>query len=88
MTKQFDVVPSGTYAAVRWTADGKGLLHNSAQRDRANIWLQPLDGGPPTRVTRFGDQIVMAFDRSADGTKLYIARGALSRDAVLIKNFH
>jgi len=88
MTKQFDVVPSGAYAAVRWTADGKGLLHNSAQRDRANIWLQPLDGGPPTRVTRFGDQIVMAFDRSADGTKLYIARGALSRDAVLIKNFH
>jgi Tol biopolymer transport system component len=86
-TKTFEVAPSVAYAAVRWTADGKGLLHNSALTDRANIWLQPLDGGAPTKVTHFSDQTIFAFDRSADGKTLIIARGMLSRDAVLIRNF-
>jgi Tol biopolymer transport system component len=82
-----DVAPSMTYALVRWTADGKSVLHNSAVADRANIWLQSLGGGAPKQLTRFGDQSIMAFDRSVDGTKLYIARGALTRDAVLITHF-
>jgi Tol biopolymer transport system component len=82
-----DVAPSMAYALVRWTADGKAVLHNSAVRDRANVWMQPLSGGAPKQLTRFGDQAIFAFDRSADGTKLYIARGALMRDAVLIRNF-
>ena len=82
-----DVAPSIAYAALRWTADGKSILHNSAIDDRANIWLQPVNGGEPRKITRFGDQSILAFDRSTDGTKLYIARGALMRDAVLIRNF-
>jgi serine/threonine protein kinase/Tol biopolymer transport system component len=86
-TKTFPVAPSVAYAIVRWTPDGKGLLHNSALSDRANIWLQPLDGGSPRQITRFSDQTILAFDRSADGKKLIIARGMLTRDAVLIRNF-
>jgi hypothetical protein len=31
--------------------------------------------------------VIQAFDRSADGKKLIIARGNLTRDAVLIRNF-
>jgi serine/threonine protein kinase/Tol biopolymer transport system component len=86
-TKTFEVAPSVAYATVRWTSDGKALLHNSALKDRANIWLQPLDGGPPRKLTKFSDQVILAFDRSADGRKLIIARGNLTRDAVLIRNF-
>jgi Tol biopolymer transport system component len=86
-TKKFEVAPSVAYASVRWTADGKGLLHNSGLSDRANIWLQPLDGSEPRKVTRFSDQAIFAFDRSADGKTLIIARGTLTRDAVLIRNF-
>src|SRR5262249_49709458 len=86
-TRTFEVAPSIAYAAVRWTADGKALLHNSALSDRANIWLQPMDGGAPRKVTRFPDQNIFAFDRSADWKTLIIARGTLTRDAVLIRNF-
>jgi Tol biopolymer transport system component len=84
-TETFPVAPSSAYAVVRWTADGKALLHNSALNDRANIWLQPLGGGPPRQVTHFVDQNILGFDRSADGKTLIIARGILSRDALLIK---
>jgi Tol biopolymer transport system component len=87
-TMTFDkVAPSSAYAMVRWTADGKALLHNSALNDRANIWLQPLVGGPARKLTSFVDQVILGFDRSRDGKQLIIARGELSRDALLIRNF-
>ena len=86
-TRQFDVAPSGGYLAVRWTADSKALLHNSAVGDRANIWLQPIDGGKPRMITRFSDQNIMAFDRSADGKHVIIARGVIARDAFLLQGF-
>ena len=86
-TRTFDVAPSGAYAAVRWTADGRALLHNSGLGDRANIWLQPLDGSKPRMITRFSDQNIMAFDRSADGKQVVIARGTITRDAFLLKGF-
>jgi Tol biopolymer transport system component len=83
----FSVVPSSAYAGVRWTFDGKALLHNSSVGDRSNIWLQPLDGSPARKVTNFVDQNIMFFDRSVDGKRLIIARGVLSRDAVMIRHF-
>jgi len=86
-TQTFPVAPSVAYAGVRWTLDGKALLHNSALSDRANVWLQPLDGSPAHKVTHFSDQAILAFDRSVDGKNLIIARGMLTRDAVLIRNF-
>ncbi len=85
--RQFDVAPSGGYLMVRWTADGKALLHNSAGGDRANIWLQLIDGGKPRMITRFSEQSIMAFDRSTDGKQVLIARGTITRDAFLLKGF-
>ncbi len=86
-TLTFEVAPSIAYADLQWTVDGKALLHNSNVDDRANIWLQPLSGGPPRQVTRFADQVIFGFDRSLEGEHLIIARGMLSRDAVIIRNF-
>ncbi len=86
-THTFEVAPSTAYATIHWTADSKALLHNSHVGDRSNIWLQPLSGGPPRQLTRFADQVVFAFARSVDGKQLIIARGTLSRDAMMIRNF-
>jgi Tol biopolymer transport system component len=83
----FPVLPSTYWATVRWTRDGKALLHNSAIGDRTNVWLQPLAGGEPQRITSFADQSILGFDVSADGKSLVIARGQLSRDAVMIRGF-
>jgi Tol biopolymer transport system component len=86
-TRTFDVAPSIAYADLQWTVDGKAVLHNSNVTDRANIWLQPVSGGAPRQVTHFADQVIFGFDRSLDGKQLIIARGTLSRDAVMIRNF-
>jgi len=86
-TATFPVLPSTAYSAIRWTPDGRALLHNSAINDRANVWLQPLDGRPARRITNFPDLDILTFDLSPDGTRLAVARGILSRDAVRIRDF-
>jgi Tol biopolymer transport system component len=74
-----------TTGTVRWTADGKALLYTAAER--ANIWLQPIAGGEPTRVTNFVEGTIARFDLSPDGQTIVMARGIQSRDAFLIRNF-
>ena len=70
-----------------WTPDESGFVLNTAERDRANLWLQPLEGGPPTQLTRFDDLRIRDFDFAPDGTTLLVSRGRLTRDAVLITDF-
>ncbi len=51
-----------------------------------NLWEQPLDGSSPRQLTRFdGDQRILDFAWSPDGTRLAVSRGALVTDAVPIK---
>jgi len=72
---------------LRWTADGNALLVNSTESDRANLWLQPLDGSSPTQLTHLDDLLLRGFDYSPDGSTWLLARGKLSRDAILITGF-
>ena len=76
-----------SFSMNRWSPDGRGIIHNSGPSDRTNLWYQPLEGGPPRRITNFDDQYVLRFDVCADGRHLLIVRGVLSRDAVLITGF-
>ena len=86
-TLTFPVFQTVQYSFVRWTRDGKALLHNTHRGDRPNIWLQPLPSGPERQVTHFADQNILNFDVSADGKRLIVARGILSRDALTVRNF-
>jgi Tol biopolymer transport system component len=85
--QRFPNITRTSYSRVRWSADGTALLHNSGVNERANIWLQPLDGSPPRKITQFDDEYALLFDVSPNGRYLAIVRGTLSRDAVVIENF-
>jgi serine/threonine protein kinase len=65
----------------------EGVYLNAVPGDRANVWLQPLDGRPARRLTSFDDQIVFDFDVSPDGTTLAVVRGPRIRDAQMITGF-
>jgi Tol biopolymer transport system component/tRNA A-37 threonylcarbamoyl transferase component Bud32 len=64
-----------------------GLYLNSISGDRANLWLQPLDGRPPRRVTDFQDQLLADFAFSSDGKSLAYSRVTRTRDALLVRGF-
>jgi Tol biopolymer transport system component len=68
----------------RFTPDEKAVVYISQQKGTTNIWVQPLDGGPPRHLTDFPNGDVYNFAYSPDGSKLYLARGFQIRDAILI----
>jgi Tol biopolymer transport system component len=71
---------------VRWTPDGNNLVYIVQQKDINNLWLQPIDGGPPKPLTNFTSGQIHNFAYSADGTRLFLSRGAHQQnDAVLIR---
>jgi hypothetical protein len=77
-------VPS---ANSRLALTDNGLYLNTMPGDRANVWLQPLDGRPARRITSFEDQLLFDFAISRDGRTLAVARGPRLRDAQLITGF-
>jgi len=81
-TATFDI-PS---LVVRWTPDGKALSYVRTERGVSNIWRQPLDGAPATRITDFPAEEIHQFAWSRDG-QLAISRGTIDRDVVLISDF-
>jgi hypothetical protein len=48
---------------------------------------QPIPKGPPKQVSNFTSGQIFSFDWSPDGKQLYVARGSLASDIVLISNF-
>ena len=85
IVKEFQIAMSGTVGTVaQWSGDGKSILYSVNSNNVSNIWSQPIEGGPPKRVTEFTDSLITSFAWSRDGKQLVCARGQLLRDAVLI----
>ena len=70
---------------LHWTSDGKNLSFVNDENGFANIWLLPLNGEKPRRLTNFNDNFIFSFAWSADGKRLAVSRGTLTSDAVLFK---
>jgi Tol biopolymer transport system component len=93
-TPEAVIVPIGGGAPVRrlnigggliqWTPDSRALAYLK-QGAPTNIWIQPLEGGPPRQLTRFTDQRIVAYRWSHDGKLLGIVRAMDRSDIVLLK---
>lgn len=71
---------------IRWSGDGKGLIFAESKNRVDNLWLQPLDGGTPVRLTNFESDRIFRFDVSAAG-RVAMARGNENSDVVMVRNF-
>jgi len=82
--KTFDPSPGAIDEwGLRWTPDGRTLTYIKSGLDAANVWGQPLAGGPPKPLTDFKSEAIRAFDWSRDG-RLAVTRGVINSDVVLI----
>jgi serine/threonine protein kinase/Tol biopolymer transport system component len=78
--------PAGA-RGIRWSPDGKAIQFSVSKNGVANIWEQPLSGGPLRQITNFTSGRIFSFSWSRDGKQLLLARGENTSDVVLISNF-
>ena len=71
----------------KWMADGKSLVYIRSEKGSGNLWVHPLQGGDPKRLTDFTVGDIYHFAFSSDGTRLFVARGQQTSDAILIRNY-
>jgi Tol biopolymer transport system component len=69
-----------------WAPDGRAVTFVRKTDGASNLWRQPLDGGPPTRVTSFppGEDIAR-HAWSHDGRLLAMVRGTVERRVVMMQ---
>ncbi len=72
-------------AMLRWTPDSRTVLH-TAGGSRQTLYAQPIDGGPMRPVVSYPEEQIFAFDVGPNG-HIFIGRGLLARDAVLIRDY-
>ena len=75
----------GLFSDEGWTADSKALLV-VRDKDRSNIWLQPIDGSKPRKLTNFEGGEIRNFAVSPDFRQIAISRGNPLFEAILIDN--
>jgi Tol biopolymer transport system component len=79
-------VPLGTHG-LAWSPSGKALQVGLVRNGAANLWEQPLAGGPPHQITNFASERINSFGWSRDGKQLLLIRGNITSDVILISNF-
>ncbi len=72
---------------IRWTPDGSAIAYIVTENQVSNIWIQPLDGEPPKKLTDFKSERIFNFAWSRDGQKIALSRGVVNKDVVLISGF-
>jgi len=70
----------------RWKPDGRSLTYSKQGRN-VQLWLQPLDGGPPEQLTHFENARIYSHAWSPDGKCLFLVLEEATSDAVLIRHF-
>jgi Tol biopolymer transport system component len=77
---------SGAFLLPLWAVNDDAAIFQEAHNGVSNVWKMPLDGGPRTQLTHFTSDIIWTVAVAPDGT-LYLARGNVESDAILIRNF-
>jgi eukaryotic-like serine/threonine-protein kinase len=74
-------------AEFRWSPDGKGVQFILTHDGAANIWEQPITGAARRQITNFTSGHIFDFDWSREGNQLFLAKGEINSDVILISNF-
>ena len=71
--------------AKRWTDDSKSIIYINGSKPE--LWQQPIDGRPPTRLFTLPNDRLYYFAISKDFQRVAYSLGNESTEAVLISNF-
>ena len=84
IVKSFDMPHDKFDFGPYWSADGKYLQFVTTRGGVSNIWQHPVMGGPARQLTHFAAEEIVDFSWSSDGSRLFLTRGRVSADVVLL----
>lgn len=84
IVKSFDMPHDKFDAGPYWSSDGKYLQFVTTRGGVSNIWQHPVLGGPAQQLTHFTSEEILDFCWSSDGSRLFLTRGRVSADVVLL----
>ncbi len=82
LKKEFDLSLGYYYY---FTPDAKNITYINVQ-GVPNLFNLPLDGTAPKPITSFNSGHILNFGWTRDGKKIYIVRGIINNELVLLKN--
>jgi hypothetical protein len=71
---------------IGWTRESDGVVWPRFENGAGNLWVHPVAGGDPRRMTSFTSGRLFSFAWSADYRRLAAARGSIQTDVVLIQD--
>ena len=75
----------GFLGPLTWSPKGDALQYLLTQNDATNLWEQPMSGAP-RQLTEFNAGQIFDFSWSKDQQHLFLARGQVTRDVVLLED--
>ena len=69
-----------------WSPDGHGVDFVLTRGGASNVWRQPVPSGAIKQITNFPSGYIRSFTWSPDGKILFVARGSVSSDIILLKS--
>ena len=82
----FDVPLGNAQNLPHWAPDDHGVDMVLVRGGAANIWRQPVPSGAMKQITNFPSGLIRSFSWSPDGKTLFLARGSVSSDIILLKS--
>jgi eukaryotic-like serine/threonine-protein kinase len=70
----------------QWSPDGRAVDFALTRGGASNIWRQPVPSGAVKQITNFPNGYLRSFKWSPDGKILFIARGSVTSDIILLKS--
>jgi Tol biopolymer transport system component len=70
---------------IQWAPDGQAIEYVIDFGGASNIWMQPLGGSPPRKLTDFKAERINRFAWSQDGKQVALNRGGRTSDILMIE---
>lgn len=70
-----------------WTPDDKGITMVIAEGEKQDLWLQPVDGSPGSRMTDFDVPGIARREYSRDGKRIALIRAEGFGNAIMVTGF-
>ncbi len=82
--KQFD--SSAKNSPFKWTSDSQAISYSDNSNGVPNLWLQPIDGSNPQRLTDSKTEEIFLHSWSKDGKNLVFVKEITVNDIILLQN--